>query len=886
MTLTLRPYQTQLIDDIRAKWAGGARNVLAVMPTGAGKTVTFSKLNADGERSCTIVHRQELVGQISKTYALTGIYHNIIAPQPVINFCIRLHIAATGRNFYDPRATVSVAGVDTLIRRFKPGDSWSNSIRRWTLDECFVAGTLVDNEPIECLKAGDIVTAFDERSGNLVRRAVVRTFKNKMPETIIRVATSHHVLYVTKGHPLWTQRGWVTAGELTNDDTLHTDTLHTVRAVGRNHQRGATIPLEKNGKHILHTTMRICEQRRSEGQAAEKDVALPHMRSAGDKERPFDDQVSTDWQGILHRDMQYGTCPQSFIRNDDENQFEICVKAHDTKQPNEARGVTGKDDENASANRAHAEGQRRERCAANDGRNKIGTDVRTTRVCEPEVSGNGFFKSVRKAGSLQNRLCASDNENCDRSGRVKPFGTGPEGVGQTEGRFLAQQRVVSVSVLERDDPRIPGDGYVYNIEVDGVHTYTANGLIVHNCHHARQDNKWGTAAALFPNAKGLGVTATACRGDNKSLHADQGGLFHALVQGPGMRELIDAGSLCDYRVFAPESGINEALLQIGKTGDFTANSAKAAQKAELIGDVVESYLTHIPGKQAIVFASGVQDAKDIADRFVARGVSAVALDGTNNDSHRMEQVARFESGETKILTNVSLFGEGFDVPACEAVIMARPTASFGLFVQQFGRALRPFAGKTHGVIIDHVGNVVRMAAKHGLPDTPRTWTLWQDETRKANGNPDAVPVRVCPECLLTYEAVVFACPHCGAAHVPAGRSSPDQVDGVLSEMSLELLATLRAGAAKIQAAEPAIPYGASEIVAAGIRARHRRNQAAQASLSDAMQRWGGMRLAAGDSDGVMQARFLYRFGVDCMTAQGLAERAALELRDTIMEATR
>jgi len=42
-----------------------------------------------------------------------------------------------------------------------------------------------------------------------------------------------------------------------------------------------------------------------------------------------------------------------------------------------------------------------------------------------------------------------------------------------------------------------------------------------------------------------------------------------------------------------------------------------------------------------------------------------------------------------------------------------------------------------------------------------------------------------------------------------------------------------------------------------------------------------MRLAAGDSDGVMQARFLYRFGTDVMSAQGLAERAALELRDEI-----
>ena len=47
-----------------------------------------------------------------------------------------------------------------------------------------------------------------------------------------------------------------------------------------------------------------------------------------------------------------------------------------------------------------------------------------------------------------------------------------------------------------------------------------------------------------------------------------------------------------------------------------------------------------------------------------------------------------------------------------------------------------------------------------------------------------------------------------------------------------------------------------------------------------------MRLAAGDTDEVMQAKFYHRFGTDVMSAQGLAERAALELRDTIMEATR
>jgi hypothetical protein len=443
--------------------------------------------------------------------------------------------------------------------------------------------------------------------------------------------------------------------------------------------------------------------------------------------------------------------------------------------------------------------------------------------------------------------------------------------------------VESLSVLKRDDPSIPGDGHVYNIEVDGVHTYLANGVVVHNCHHVLQGNKWGSAVELFRNAQGLGVTATPIRADRKSLHADQGGVFHALVQGPGMRDLIQSGAVCEYRVIAPKSGIDDALLRVGSTGDFTPASTKAARKSELVGDIVKTYSERVPGQQAIVFAMDVQDARDIAAQFNAAGVLAEALDGTSNDLHRQTQVERFASGALRVLTNVDLFGEGFDVPACDVVIMARPTASFGLFCQQFARCLTPSPGKTHGIIIDHVGNVLRMAATHGLPDTPRRWSLWQPEGKGAGRNPDAVPVRVCTKCALTYPALSMICPYCGTPHTPVSRSTPQQVDGILAEMSPELLATLRAAAAKHSAPEPLIPYGASEAVTAGIRARHRRNQAAQASLADAMRLWGGARLAAGDDDTAMQARFLHRFGVDVLTAQGLAERAALELRDAVLD---
>ena len=55
------------------------RNVLAVGPTGMGKTVLLSAviMNHHGA-SCTIAHRQELVGQISLALARNGVVTSLV----------------------------------------------------------------------------------------------------------------------------------------------------------------------------------------------------------------------------------------------------------------------------------------------------------------------------------------------------------------------------------------------------------------------------------------------------------------------------------------------------------------------------------------------------------------------------------------------------------------------------------------------------------------------------------------------------------------------------------------------------------------------------------------------------------------------------------------
>lgn len=394
------------------------------------------------------------------------------------------------------------------------------------------------------------------------------------------------------------------------------------------------------------------------------------------------------------------------------------------------------------------------------------------------------------------------------------------------------------------------------------------------CHHLLADNKWGKATKLFPNAKGLGVTATPTRADGRGLGRHADGLMDAMVESPGMRDLIGMGYLTDYRIFAPPSDINLAAVPTSASGDFSPEPLRAAvHKSHIVGDVVSHYLRIAPGKLGVTFAVDVESATEIAAAYRQAGVPSEVVSADTPPALRAAILARFARGDLKQLLNVDLFGEGFDLPAIEVVSMARPTQSFALYSQQFGRALRPLEGKSHAIVIDHVSNVLR----HGLPDAPRVWTLDRREKR-ARGKPDdVIPVRTCPSCLSVYERIYRECPFCGHYPEPAGRSGPEMVDGDLAELTPEALARLRGEIDK----PLVIPYNATPEIAGAVKKRHHEKAQAQAALREAMAQWGGHRVAEGMSLSQAQRRFWLAFGIDVASAQTLGRAEAEALTERI-----
>lgn len=309
-----------------------------------------------------------------------------------------------------------------------------------------------------------------------------------------------------------------------------------------------------------------------------------------------------------------------------------------------------------------------------------------------------------------------------------------------------------------------------------MHGWTPDLIVIDEASHAIAGSTWEKVTAGFPDALRLGVTATPERLSGEPLSDT----FDELIVGPGVRELITAGALCDYRIFVPST------IDVGgvhtRMGDFVKQElTQAADKPGITGDAIKEYRKYADHKRAVAFCVSVEHARHVAESFREAGYRSVSLYGTLDRNIRREVVRDFRDGKIEVLTSCDLISEGFDLPAIEVAILLRPTQSLALSIQQTGRALRPWEGKSKAIILDHAGNVMR----HGLPDDEREWSL-EGRARRQDGEGGTVGIRICPVCFAAQPIGRERCIHCGG-EFPAKPRTVEETEGELIEVDTEML---------------------------------------------------------------------------------------------------
>ena len=276
----------------------------------------------------------------------------------------------------------------------------------------------------------------------------------------------------------------------------------------------------------------------------------------------------------------------------------------------------------------------------------------------------------------------------------------------------------------------------------GAKTYSL--IIIDECHHATS-NSFKTVLNAYSKTALIGFTATPARLDGKPLSK----IFDRLIVGVDYAYLIQNNYLVDYDYFSPDLNFDFSQWKL-KSGDFdTTDNAYHLDKKAIYGDILKYIDLR---KKTIIYSPTVDYSKKLEAQINNFFKSSVAkeFNGKTPQNERDQIINDFKNDKIKILINVDLIGEGFNVPSCDCVFLLRATQSLTLYIQQAGRALRsdPQKPNKRASIFDFVGNIYRF----GFPDAPRSWSLSSTikNSHKHETVHDSLLIKTCPNCLRSF----------------------------------------------------------------------------------------------------------------------------------------
>ena len=231
-------------------------------------------------------------------------------------------------------------------------------------------------------------------------------------------------------------------------------------------------------------------------------------------------------------------------------------------------------------------------------------------------------------------------------------------------------------------------------------------IVVDEAHHAAAES-WVRILDYFDSRFILGCSATPERFDGRSLADRFGDKALFTYQ---LRDAIEDGQLArltQYQI-ATDASLDGVAYRMG---DYAESALSLVVNTPARNNVIlEAFNKHAPGRRAIAFCVDVQHATDLAETFQGAGINAECVTGETPIDLRRQLLADFAAGKIQVMANCQVLTEGFDDPGVDCILMARPTASRGLYTQCIGRGLRKFRNKSDCLVLDITDN----AAKHKL----------------------------------------------------------------------------------------------------------------------------------------------------------------------------
>jgi superfamily II DNA or RNA helicase len=167
----------------------------------------------------------------------------------------------------------------------------------------------------------------------------------------------------------------------------------------------------------------------------------------------------------------------------------------------------------------------------------------------------------------------------------------------------------------------------------------------------------------FDKSLRVGITASPVRLNGGGL----GDINDKLILSQNVKWLITNNYLSPFEYYSITLA-DTSELSVSRGEFAAAASENMLNKRTIYGDVVKNYKQLSGGKKAICYCASILHSKKMAERFNAAGIKAEHIDGETPAYIRNYIISSFRDGNIKILCNVDLISEGFDVPDCSTSI--------------------------------------------------------------------------------------------------------------------------------------------------------------------------------------------------------------------------